>query len=228
MAGPRIFCSHKMKKVDWKKINGKIIAVRKTKGPTSFDIVSKLRKLTGIKKIGHAGTLDPLASGVLVVGIGRQATRKLSEVVESEKEYLATVKFGAESTTDDEAGEKTEVDYGEKPTRRDVEKELIKFSGKILQQPPIFSAIKIKGQPAYKIARRGEAPKLKKREVEVKKIKIIKYKWPFLEIKVVSGPGFYVRSLARDLGRKLKVGGYLAGLERTRVGQFKKSSAIKL
>lgn len=216
-----------MKKVDWKKIKG-IIAVYKPKGPTSFDIISQLRKLTGIKKIGHAGTLDPLASGVLVVGIGREATRKLCEVVESEKEYLATVRFGAESTTDDEAGEKTKIEVIEKPMRREVEKILAEFRGKFLQLPPDFSAIKIKGRRAYDIARKGERPKLEKREVEVKKIKILKYHWPDLEIKIVSGPGFYVRSLARDVGRKLKVGGYLSALERTRVGQFKKKNAIKI
>jgi tRNA pseudouridine55 synthase len=133
-----------------------------------------------------------------------------------------------ESSTDDEAGEKTEVIFRKKPLRQDIEKNLAKFRGKILQQPPIFSAIKIKGERAYKMARRGETPKLKKREVEVKEIKILKYKWPLLEVKVVSGPGFYVRSLARDLGKKLKVGGYLAALERTRVGQFKKSNALEI
>jgi tRNA pseudouridine55 synthase len=133
-----------------------------------------------------------------------------------------------ESTTDDEAGEKTNVEYKNKPTRREVEKELLKFRGKILQQPPIFSAIKIKGRRAYDLARKGEKPKLKKRKVEVREIKIIKYKWPLLKIKIICGKGFYVRSLARDLGKKLKVGGYLAELERTRVGQFKKSGAIKI
>lgn len=211
-----------------KKIKPGIIAVYKPKGPTSFDIISKLRKLTGIKKIGHAGTLDPLASGVLVIGIGREATRRLHEVVEAEKEYVATVRFGIESTTDDEAGEKTKVEVGKKSTRGEIEKILAKFHGKILQLPPIYSAVKVNGQRAYKMARRGETPKLKKREVEVRKIKILKYKWPDLKIKIVSGPGFYVRSLARDLGRKLKVGGYLTDLERTRVGQFKKNRAIKI
>lgn len=211
-----------------KKIKPGIIAIYKPKGPTSFDIIYKLRRLTGIKKIGHAGTLDPLASGVLVVGIGREATRKLREAVESEKEYLATVRFGAESTTDDEAGEKTIAEVRKKPALREIEKMLAEFRGKILQQPPDFSAIKIKGRRAYDIARKGERPKLTKREVEVKEIKIIKYRWPDLKIKIVSGPGFYVRSLARDLGRKLRAGGYLAELERTRVGQFKKSSAIKI
>ncbi len=210
------------------KIKKGIVAVWKPKGPTSFDIIHKLRKITGIKKIGHAGTLDPLASGVLVVGIGREATRKLHEVVESEKEYVATVRFGAESTTDDEGGEKVAVEFIKKPTRADIEKVLKKFHGKIMQLPPNFSAIKIKGERAYKLARRGEIPKLKKRRVEVKNIKIIKYKWPFLKIKIISGSGFYVRSLARDLGKKLKVGGYLAALERTRVGQFKKKNTIKL
>lgn len=211
-----------------KKIKNGIIAVRKPKGPTFFDVIHKLRKISGIKKIGHAGTLDPLASGVLVVGIGREATRKLREIVESEKEYMATIRFGEESTTDDEAGEKSAVKFIKKPTRIEVEKVLAKFCGRILQQPPDFSAIKIRGVRAYKMARRGETPKLKKRPVEVKEIKIIKYRWPDLKIKIVCGPGFYVRALARDLGKNLKVGGYLAALERTRVGQFKKSMAIKI
>lgn len=210
------------------KIKEGIVAVYKTKGPTSFDIIHKLRQMTGVKKIGHAGTLDPLASGVLVVGIGREATRKLREIGESEKEYVATVRFGAESTTDDEAGEKSVVEFTKKPVRGEIEKILAEFRGKFLQQPPNFSAIKIKGERAYKIARRGEEPKLKKRLVEVREIKIIKYKWPLLKIKIISGSGFYVRSLARDLGKKLKVGGYLVALERIRVGQFKKSSSIKL
>ena len=211
-----------------KKIKPGIVAVWKPKGPTSFDIIHKLREMSGIKKIGHAGTLDPLASGVLVVGIGRDATRKLREIVESEKEYVATVRFGGESTTDDGGGEKTIMEVVKKPSRTEVEKTLAGFSGKIMQMPPNFSAIKIGGVRAYKMARRGETPKLTKRPVEVKKIKIIKYRWPDLKIKVVSGPGFYVRSLARDLGKKLKVGGYLAALERTRVGQFKKNMAIKI
>ncbi|MFA5128479.1 MAG: tRNA pseudouridine(55) synthase TruB [Patescibacteria group bacterium] len=211
-----------------KKIKNGIIAVRKPKGPTSFDVIHKLRKISGIKKIGHAGTLDTLASGVLVVGIGREATRKLHEIVELEKEYMATIRFGEESTTDDEAGEKSVVEFVKKPSRADVEKALAKFSGKIMQLPPNFSAIKIGGVRAYKMARRGQSPKLIKRPVEVKKIKIIKYKWPLLKIKIISGSGFYVRALARDLGRKLKVGGYLAALERTRVGQFKKNMAIKI
>ncbi|MFH2136834.1 MAG: tRNA pseudouridine(55) synthase TruB [Patescibacteria group bacterium] len=216
-----------MEKVDWKKLKG-IVAIYKPKGPTSFDIIYKLRQITGIKKIGHAGTLDPLASGVLVIGIGREATRKLNEAVESEKEYLATVRFGAESTTDDMAGEKNIKKVSGKPTRKEVKKALEKFCGKIMQLPPNFSAIKIGGVRAYRMARRGEIPKLKKRPVEVREIKIIKYKWPDLKIKIVSGKGFYVRSLARDLGKKLKVGGYLAALERTRVGRFKKSDAIKI
>ncbi len=217
-----------MTKIKWINLKGKIIAVWKPKGPTSFDIIRKLRNLTGVKKIGHAGTLDPLASGVLVVGMGREATRKLREVVEAEKEYLATIKFGVESATDDEAGRKTKVMVVTKPSRTEIEKVLLKFCGKILQKPPIFSAIKVGGKRAYELARQGQKVKLKKRQVEVKEIKIIKYKWPLLKLKIISGPGFYVRSLARDLGKKLKVGGYLKDLERTRVGQFKKSKSIKI
>lgn len=210
------------------KIQRGIVAIYKPTGPTSFDVIRKLRQLTGVRKIGHAGTLDPLAKGVLVVGIGRQATRRLREVVEAEKEYVATIKFGEESTTDDEAGEKTKVKFAKKPTRQNIEKMLVTFCGKIWQRPPVFSAIKVGGKRAYRLARKGEKLTLKKRQVEVREIKIINYKWPFLKLKITSGPGFYVRSLARDLGKKLKVGGYLTNLERVRVGQFKKSEAIKI
>ncbi len=210
------------------KIKSGIIGVYKPVGPTSFDVIKQLRRLTGIKKIGHAGTLDPLASGVLVVGIGREATRRLHEVVAAEKEYAATVRFGMESATDDEEGEKQKIKFQKKPTRDEVKKMLAEFHGKIWQKPPMFSAVKVGGKRAYKLEREGDKVKLNKPPLEEKKIKIIKYKWPLLKLKVISGPGFYVRSLTRDLGEKLKVGGYLAELERTRVGKFIKKNAIKL
>lgn len=206
-----------------------IFAIYKPVGPTSHDIVNQLRKITGERRIGHAGTLDPLASGVLVVAIGREFTKKLSEIVKKEKEYLAKIKFGEYSTTDDQEGEKTKVDFLIKPTLKIIQSTIVQFIGKIEQIPPQYSAIKIKGKTAYSLARIGEKIELKSRLIEIKNIEIIKYSWPYLELKVVCGSGVYIRSLARDLGEKLNVGGYLYSLERTRVGQFtkKESSTIK-
>ncbi len=204
-----------------------IFAVYKPKGPTSHDIINKLRRETGIKKIGHAGTLDPLASGVLVVGIGREATKQLGSIVKKEKEYLAKIKLGETSTTDDEEGVKTEIKMvGKIPTLGEVKKAIAKFKGEILQTPPIYSAVKVKGQEAYKLARKGQTPKLEPRKALIKEIEILNYQWPYLEVRVVTGPGVYIRSLARDIGKTLKTGGYLAELERTRVGEYTKEDAL--
>ena len=201
----------------------------KPKGPTSHDIINQLRKITGIRKIGHAGTLDPLARGVLVVGIGQEATRELGKIVKDEKEYVAVVRLGMESTTDDEEGNKKQIAITTAiPGIEGIKKEIQQFIGKIQQTPPAYSAVKIKGKEAYKRARKGEVLKIKSREVEIKEIEIVKYGWPDLTLRVVTGPGVYIRALARDLGRALGTGGYLADLERTRVGEFTKEKVIKL
>lgn len=219
-----------------------IFSIYKPKGPTSHDIINKVRRATGVKKVGHAGTLDPLASGVLVIGVGREATKRLGDVVKKEKEYIASIKLGVTSTTDDEEGEKkaptpegrgpdSPGDVGEIkeiPSLENVKKVLNEFEGLIKQIPPIYSAIKIKGKPAHRRVRQGEDIKLEAREVEIKKIEIVGYKWPILELKVVTGPGTYIRALARDIGEKLGVGGYLADLERTRVGEFGIEKAIRV
>lgn len=206
-----------------------IFNIYKSKGPTSHNVIFKLRQITGIKKIGHAGTLDPLASGVLVVGIGREATKKLGQIVEKEKEYLAEIKLGEVSITYDREGPISKANRPIRPVPFvHLKKSLASFVGKIKQMPPQFSAVKIKGKPAYKYARAGRRVKIKPRKVEIKSIKILKYKWPILKIKVVSGPGVYIRSLAHDLGQKLKCGGYLLNLKRTRVGNFKKEDALTI
>lgn len=198
-----------------------IYAVYKPKGPTSHDVINQLRRETGVKKIGHAGTLDPLASGVLVVGIGREATKQLASVVKKEKEYLAKIRLGMTSTTDDDEGVKTEIKIvGKIPTLGEIKKTVAKFQGEINQTPPVYSAVKVKGKAAYKLARQGQTPKLKPRKALIKEIEVLKYRWPYLELRVVTGPGVYIRALARDIGEKLEVGGYLADLERVRVGDF--------
>ncbi len=206
----------------------KLIAIWKPKGPTSFNIVAQVRKITGEKRVGHAGTLDPLAQGILVIAITREATRKISEIVQKEKEYEATIKLGENSTTEDEEGKKTIVKFETKPNLKNIQEVLKKFQGLILQKPPIFSAIKIHGQTAYSLARKGEIPEMKLRSVEIKKIKLQSYRWPYLKIKVLTGPGVYIRSLARDIGFELETGGYLSNLIRTRVGQFTKSKAYTI
>ena len=205
-----------------------MFTIYKPKGPTSHDIVDQVRRVTGIRKVGHAGTLDPLAEGVLVVAVGRGATKQIDSIVKTEKEYIAKVKFGETSSTDDEEGEKTEVVKEEvQITKEQIEEVLAQFIGEIKQVPPIYSAIKVKGQTAYKMARKGKEIKLEPRDVLIKKIEILGYEWPYLDLNVTCGPGVYIRSLAKDIGVALKVGGYLAELKRTRVGDYKIEDAIK-
>ncbi|MCL5006803.1 MAG: tRNA pseudouridine(55) synthase TruB [Patescibacteria group bacterium] len=202
-----------------------ILALYKPKGPTSSKFIQEIKKKSGVAKIGHGGTLDPLASGVLVVGIDA-GTRLLNSPEFKEKEYLAKIKLGAYSSTDDEEGEKTRVEVSRRPGADEVEKAAEKFAGAIEQVPPIWSAVKVSGREAYKLARRGRRVELKPRAVEIKEIEVINYSWPFLSLRVVTGPGVYVRTLARDIGCELGTGGYLADLERIRVGYFRKENAI--
>lgn len=197
-----------------------IIPIFKPKGPTSFKIISQIKKITGIKKIGHAGTLDPLAEGVLIVGVGRESTRKLFSELEKEKEYEVLIEFGKESTTDDEEGEKRVWEVSKVPKVSEVSKALEEFIGEIWQMPPQYSAVKSGGVEAYKKARQGRKVILGKRQVLIKDIQILNYEYPLLRLKVVTGPGVYIRSLARELGEALKVGGYVKELKRTRIGEY--------
>lgn len=208
-------------------MQGKIFAVYKLKGPTSYDVLRGLKKVIPKgERVGHAGTLDPLASGVLVIGIGREATKKLGEIVGKEKEYVAKVYLGKTSVTDDEEGEKTEHQVAQIPNRRSVEEAAKTFTGTIMQTPPVYSALKIAGKTSYSLARKGKKVELKARPIEIKDIEILAYEWPILTILVKTGPGAYIRALARDIGEKLGVGGYLADLERTRVGEFTKENSL--
>jgi tRNA pseudouridine55 synthase len=185
------------------------------------------RRKTGNNKIkvGHAGTLDPLASGVLVMAVGRKYTSQIDKIVSSEKEYIADVTLGQNSSTDDAEGEKTVVNKDKKPTVQEIKNVLKEFVGNIEQTPPTYSAIKIDGQEAYKRVRRGEKVEMKKRKVHIKNIEIISYEYPNLKISVTCGKGTYIRSLARDVGENLKTGAYLSGLIRTRVGEYKLEDA---
>lgn len=204
-----------------------IFAVYKPKGPTSYDIVEKIKWITGEKKVGHAGTLDPLARGILVIAVGREFTKKISLEVKKEKEYLAKIRLGENSATDDEEGKKERFKIKVEPDLDDIKKVVESFKGVIEQVPPKFSAVKVKGREAYKLARTGKDVELKSRKAEIKKIDILNYKWPYLKLRVVTGPGVYVRSLARDIGIDLGTGGYLYDLERIRVGNFTREKVIK-
>jgi len=222
-----------------------IIAINKPQGPTSFDIVAQVRRIAKVKKVGHAGTLDPLASGVLVVAVGREDTKKINLIVEKEKEYVADIRLGRTSATDDEEGvlknnyELRISNYGliirngklilfKIPDINSVKKIIGKFIGEIDQVPPQFSAIKISGRPAYKSARAGRVLAMKPRRVLIKQIELLGYEYPGLKIRVVTGPGVYIRSLARDIGNGLKTGAYMSGLIRTRVGEYKLEDCIKV
>lgn len=213
-----------------------VIAVNKPVGPTSHDIVDSIRRalvkiMTKTKriKVGHAGTLDPLASGVLVIGIGT-GTRLMNEIVEDEKEYFAEITLGATSITDDSEGPITPVaplvpDEANSmlimPTLLDVEAILPRFIGLIDQTPPAYSAIKTAGVPAYKRARAGETVAMTSRKVLIKQIEILSYTYPKITIRVVTGKGVYIRSLARDIGAALGTGAYMSALTRTRVGKWR-------
>lgn len=206
-----------------------IFAVYKPKGPSSFWVIAQIRKIVGRNvKVGHAGTLDPLAEGVLVVAVGRESTKKISGEVSKEKEYIAEVFLGAESTTDDDEGEKMVINKDIRPDKEDILGVLPKFKGEIMQRPPIFSAIKVGGKNAYLLARKGKIQELKERKVFIKDIELLEYLYPTIKIRVETGPGAYIRSLARDIGRELKTGAYMSGLVRTRVGDFKIEDAVKV
>lgn len=201
--------------------------INKPKGITSFDVIYKLRKILSIKKIGHTGTLDPLATGVLPIAIG--GATKLIEYLEDDKKYVATVKFGEISTTYDDEGEKTVVN----PPLFSKEELLLalkSFEGKILQMPPIYSAIKVGGKKLYELARNGsEMPEITPREVEIYEIKFLNFISPdVIKIEVFCSKGTYIRSLANDLGAKLATGAYLLGLERIQAGKFKIENSINL
>jgi tRNA pseudouridine55 synthase len=196
-----------------------ILAINKPVGPTSHDIVQQVRRLTGERRVGHAGTLDPLASGVLVIGIGK-ATKQLNQHQQTEKEYEARIRLGSVSTTDDNEGSKMTCLVLKPPSLNLIGNIVKEFTGDIWQKPPLYSALKVGGRSAYKYARAKQKVDLPPRKVVIHQIEVVAYEWPDLEIRVVTGPGVYIRSLAKDIGFKLEVGGYLAGLIRTRVGQW--------
>jgi tRNA pseudouridine55 synthase len=206
-----------------------LLNIDKPLGWTSHDVVGKLRRILGIRKIGHAGTLDPAATGVLIVGVGR-ATRYLDYVQSESKQYLAHIVLGIESESADIDGQlidRPAADFAE-PSRSDVESTVAAFTGTLEQIPPKFSAIKIDGEPIYRRARRGESVDVPKRQVVVFDVSVISWSYPDLVVSITCGSGFYVRSFARDVGEMLGTGAYLHHLVRTRIGGFHLDAAWKI
>ncbi|HHE67672.1 MAG TPA: tRNA pseudouridine(55) synthase TruB [Candidatus Parcubacteria bacterium] len=204
------------------------LLVKKPKNITSHDVVDRLRKISGIKKIGHSGTLDPFATGLLILGIGKGATKKLSRFLKADKEYIGLLKLGAVSDTFDKTGKILEKEKIKKPTKDEVKKVLESFLGEINQTPPLFSAQKIKGKPLYQLARKGIKIKPRAKKVKVNKIEILNYSFPYLKIKVKCSSGTYIRSLANDIGKTLGCGAYLEELKRTKIGSYSLEKAVEL
>ena len=194
---------------------------------TSHNVVNQLRKITKIRKIGHAGTLDPLASGLLILAIGRSATKNIQQYIKLDKTYIADIKLGAISTTYDQEGEIKKI-KSDKIGLQQIKTIIKNFTGQIKQVPPMFSAKKIKGQKLYHLARQGKEIKRPAQKIEIFYINILKYNWPDLKIKVKCSSGTYIRSLAYDIGQQLGCGAYLAGLKRIKIGQYKLDNAIKI
>ncbi|MGB9598655.1 MAG: tRNA pseudouridine(55) synthase TruB, partial [Minisyncoccales bacterium] len=201
-------------------MEGGFLLVNKPSGLSSHDLVDRLRKITGIKKIGHGGTLDPFAQGLLILGISREFTKRLSFFQKKDKQYIATLKLGFESDTFDREGKIVKKEVKEIPKIEKIKEVLKSFLGEIEQIPPPFSAKKIKGKKLYQFARKGIFLKRKASKIKIYQISILNYRFPFLKIKVKCSAGTYIRSLAFDLGKKLKCGALLEELIRTKIGSF--------
>ncbi len=204
-----------------------LVVVDKSPGMTSHDVVARVRRLAGTRKVGHAGTLDPMATGVLVLGVDR-ATRLLGHLMLTEKSYDATIRLGAVTTTDDAEGEIVSTHDTGGVREDDVRTELARFVGDIQQVPTAVSAIKVDGQRAYARVRAGEQVELKARPVTIHELVVHEVDLPEVRISVRCSSGTYIRAIARDLGAVLGVGGHLGALRRTAVGSFDLSVARTL
>ena len=208
-----------------------IVVVDKPAGMTSHQVVGRLRRLLGTRKIGHAGTLDPMATGVLILGVNR-ATRLLGHLALHDKRYRATIRLGEASSTDDADGEVRFVADASLLTAEQIEQALEPMRGTIRQVPSAVSAIKVQGRRAYDLVRRGVEVELKAREVEITRLEVTAYRPGervlALDIDVECSSGTYIRAIARDLGAALRVGGHLTALRRTRVGGYDLGHAVIL
>lgn len=204
-----------------------VLNINKPSGMTSHDVVQRVRRLLREKRVGHTGTLDPLATGVLVLCVGR-ATRIARYLEAADKEYAATMRLGITTDTLDAGGTVVETRSYTPPGRDEIVAALERFAGRILQRPPVFSAIKVAGIPSYKLARKGKAEPLAPREVTIFGIALSSYEDPLVSLTVRCSKGTYIRTLCADIGAALGMGAHLTKLTRTRSGRFRLENAVTL
>jgi tRNA pseudouridine55 synthase len=206
---------------------GQVLLIDKPLYWTSFDAVRKIRNLVRTKKVGHAGTLDPLATGLLIICTGK-FTKKINEYMSQEKEYTGTITLGATTPTYDLESEPQDFKPVDQITIEQLKETAHLFTGEIMQTPPIHSAIKQEGKRVYELARKGIDVKMEPRKITIKEFEITKVEMPVVHFKVVCTTGTYIRRLANDVGEKLGCGGYLSSLRRTRIGAFSATDAFSV
>jgi tRNA pseudouridine55 synthase len=202
-----------------------LLNIHKPTGMTSRDVVNRIQRFARPVKVGHAGTLDPLAEGVLIVAVG-SATRLIEYVQRMRKTYRGQFEFGWSSDTEDTEGTVVPFKSMVEPTREELESALPKFIGSIEQVPPAYSALKVKGKRAYAVARAGSVPELAPRTIVIYRLTIVEYSYPRLVLEIDCGQGTYVRSLGRDLAKELGTSAVMSGLIRLSVGEFRVSDAV--
>ncbi|MFQ5705923.1 MAG: tRNA pseudouridine(55) synthase TruB [bacterium] len=206
---------------------GEVLNINKPENCTSFDVVKRIRALVAVKKVGHAGTLDPFARGVLLICTGK-ATKRVSDLVDCDKEYLATIELGKVTDTLDRTGTIIRETVPPVFDRATILRVCNQFTGEIWQTPPMYSAIKIKGQRLYDLARRGMVVDRKPRKVTIHHIELLNFDSPRMELRVTCSKGTYIRALAYDIGEELGCGAHLNELVRTRIGPYKLENAFTL
>lgn len=203
-----------------------IIVIHKEKGYTSHDVVAKLRGICGQKKIGHTGTLDPEATGVLPVCLG-SGTKLCDMLTDKDKEYVAELRLGVKTDTQDMTG-RVLAEHAVEVSEEQVREAVLSFQGSYMQTPPMYSALKINGKKLYELAREGREVERQAREVQIDQIEILRMQLPLVQLRVVCSKGTYIRTLCADIGEKLGCGGAMESLVRTRVGGFTLEEAVTL
>jgi len=206
---------------------GEIILIDKPSGPTSFQVVSKIRKITGVKKVGHSGTLDPLASGLIIICTGKK-TKEMDHFINLDKTYKGIIRLGFKSPSMDSETELSELPLPENLGEQKILKVRDKFLGEIEQTPPMYSAIKIKGKKLYHLARKGKSVERKPRRVFIKNFDIEKIDLPDIHFNITCSKGTYIRVIADDFGSKLKTGGVINNLRREKIGEYQVNNALTI
>lgn len=204
------------------------LLIDKEPGISSFGVIHRLRRMTGIKRIGHAGTLDPFASGLLIVAVGREATREIGHFIKLDKSYEAQLCLGATSATQDPEGEIKKCEVRTIPDIETIKTVLESFVGQQFQIPPMHSAKKVNGQRLYTLARKGKEIEREAVPVRIDSIGLLDYEWPHLKIRTAVSSGTYIRTLGSDIGEKLGTGAYLRSLRRLSIGNFQVTDSKRL